>query len=148
MKTLPVTATDDQIRALVVEWSELLAARRFGDALAMFPCADEEMDWTAESLANWISNYGFDEPYPDGKRFTLTSLLDLPTSQRAIEKCIEVDRENLYGLPPESYLGMVHYNDVPLDNEPSDLTARFHIKKIGTDQMTLELYPPPSAKRL
>ena len=33
---------------------------------------------------------------------------------------------------------MVHYNDVPLDGSPSDLTARFHIKKVSDDKLTLE----------
>jgi hypothetical protein len=51
---------------------------------------------------------------------------------------MEVDRENLYGLDPQHYLGMVHYGYVPLDGQCSDLTARFHIKKIGDDRLTLE----------
>ena len=33
---------------------------------------------------------------------------------------------------------MVHYDDVPLDGEPSDLTARFHIKRVDDGTMTLE----------
>lgn len=138
MKTLPITATDEEIKALVVEWSELLADGQFAEALAMFPNTDEEIDWTPESLANWISNYGFDEPYPDGRKYKLTSLRDLPNFNEIIEKGIDVDRENLYGLSPDGYVGMVHYDDVPLDGEPSDLTARFHIKKIGPSKITLE----------
>ena len=33
---------------------------------------------------------------------------------------------------------MVHYDNVPLDGKPSDLTARFHIKKIEGGHITLE----------
>ena len=138
MKTLSITATDDEIRTLVIEWSELLAEGQFAEALAMFPNSDEEVDWTPESLANWISNYGFDEPYPDGRKYTLTSLRALPNFREVIKKSIDVDRKNLYGLSPDEYMGMVHYDDVPLDGKPSDLTARFHIKKIGESQITLE----------
>jgi len=65
MKTLPINASNDGIKKLVVEWSEMLAAGKFKEALDMFPNGDEEMEWTPESLAFWISNYGYDEPYPD-----------------------------------------------------------------------------------
>jgi hypothetical protein len=33
---------------------------------------------------------------------------------------------------------MVHYNDVPLDGQRSDLTARFHIKRMASGRITLE----------
>lgn len=49
-----------------------------------------------------------------------------------------VDRENLYGLDPQKYLGMVHYEYVPLSGFCSDLTGRFHIKRVGEHHLTLE----------
>ena len=57
-----------------------------------------------------------------------------------------VNRKNLYGLDPALYLGMVHYDDVPVKGYPedpltsyrSDMTARFHIKRFGSDRLTLE----------
>ena len=55
-----------------------------------------------------------------------------------ILKAIKADREHMFGLNPKDYVGMVHYNDVPLDGEPSDLTARFHIKKVEPAALTLE----------
>jgi len=33
---------------------------------------------------------------------------------------------------------MVHYDDVPLSGYRSDLTARFHIMRVGEDRLTLE----------
>jgi len=116
----------------------MLAAGKFKEALDMFPNGDEEMEWTPESLAFWISSYGYDEPYPDGRKYKLTSLLALDNAKEIIEKSIEVSRELPDDLTPDLYLGTVDYDDVPLDGEPSDLTARFNIKKVGTDQITLE----------
>lgn len=93
---------------------------------------------TPEELEAWIKNYGSLDPFPDGRTFELTSLWALENAEDLIADSIEVDRESLYGLDPEHYLGMVHYEDVPLNGAPSDLTARFHIKKVGKDELTLE----------
>ena len=138
MKTFHMNATDDEIKAIVVEWSELLAEGRFAEALAMFPSSNAEMEWTPELLEYWISNYGCPEPYPGDRKHTLTSLSALDNAEEIIRDRIDVDRENLYGLSPEHYVGMVHYDDVPLDGKPSDLTARFHIKKVGSERIALE----------
>ena len=135
MRTLEITATDAEIKALVVEWSELLAQKRFQDALDMFPCAEPV---TAEELELTIAGYGSTELFPDGRRFEVTTLLGRDDKDDIIESRIDVDRENLYGLDPAEYLGMVHYDDVPLNGERSDLTARFHIKRAGRDRLTLE----------
>ena len=147
MITLPVTATDDQIRALVVRWSELLAQKRFADALEMFPHSVEELDWTPETLQDVIAGYGViggdaeTQQYllddHGVERFEITSILSRADRNEIISK-IDVDRQNLYGLDPNRYLGMIHYEDVPLSGFRSDLTARFHIKRVGTDELTLE----------
>lgn len=136
IRMLPLNATDNDIKQSVIEWSELLAQKRFADAIAMFEY--EEPELTPEELELWIKNYGSPDPFPDGRSYELTSLLALENAEDIIANSIEVDRENLYGLDPEQYLGMVHYNDVPLNGAPSDLTARFHIKKVGDDKLTLE----------
>jgi hypothetical protein len=136
MHTFATTSSDDEIKEAVVEWSELIAQKRFADALAMFPPAEPEM--TADELAKWIAGYGCPEPYPDGRTYELTSLRALPEFETIFRDRIDVDRENLYGLDPAEYIGMVHYDDVPLNGRPSDLTARFHIKKLGEDRITLE----------
>jgi len=47
MKTIPVTASDDDIRNLVVDWSELMAARDFDAAFAMLAFDNSEWDLDA-----------------------------------------------------------------------------------------------------
>ena len=103
-------------------------------ALGMFPSV---APITENELEYWIENYGSPDPYPDGRKYKLTSITAQPDADRFIEKSIEIDRENLYGLDPAEYLGMVHYDNVPLNGQPSDLTARFQIKRIS-DAITLE----------
>lgn len=134
MKTFPTTVSDDELRAAVAEWSELLAQQRYADALVMFESAEP---MTPEELAPWIANYGSPDPFPDGRTFAITSLQALSDKEAIIAK-IDVDRVNLYGLDPQHYQGMVHYDGVPLNGSPSDLTARFHIRKVGADRITLE----------
>ncbi len=110
----------------------------YQQALDMFPVSKKENDWTAEELEVWISNYGCPGPTLGEPMRRITSLMDRKDSQEIIQRCIDVDREHLFGLNPDLYLGMVHYNDVPLDGERSDLTARFHILKVGAHELTLE----------
>lgn len=147
MRTLPLTASDQEIRGLVVEWSELLAAKRYRDALDLLPHSDEEVHWTPERLEKVIAGYGVPDSDPDTlryllahhqvSRFEITPLAGRPDRHEIIAK-IAVDRRNLYGLDPCRYLGMVHYEEVPLSGFRSDLTARFHIKRVGPDRLTLE----------
>jgi len=136
MHTFSASASDDEVKQAVVEWSELLAQKRFDAALAMF--LPEDTSFTAADLQNWIANYGSPDPYPGGKTYELTSLRALPEFEAIVRDRIEVNRQDLFGLNPAQYVGMVHYDSVPLDHQPSDLTARFHIKKIGADRITLE----------
>jgi hypothetical protein len=142
---ISIRSSDDDIRKLVVEWSEAIARGDFASAVAMFP---SEGDWTPELLRKTIQGYGV----PDIDKETLASMLEqwevdefrittifgVTDPEEFIRTAIDVDRENLYGLDSRLYLGMVHYNDVPLSGYVSDLTARFHIKKVATDQLTLE----------
>jgi hypothetical protein len=50
MRTLAIDASDDEIRSLVVEWHELLAQRRYSEALELLPHSTIEVDWTPELL--------------------------------------------------------------------------------------------------
>jgi hypothetical protein len=141
MITFPESATDDVIRNAVVAWSELLARERYTEALEMFLHTPESLGfgWTPEHLQDWISNYGCARvDFDSGEYRKVTSFHDRPEVELQVRKAIDVDRKSLYGLDPKQYLGMVHYNDVPLDGEPSDLTARFHIKKVDGGRITLE----------
>ncbi len=133
--------SEEEIRKAVVEWSELLAKRKFAKAFSMFPHTSESFgfEWTPEHLEDWVSNYGCArKDFDSGEFREVSSLFEQPNSEQLIRNAIKVDRKSLYGLDPAHYAGMVHYVDVPLDGEPSDLTARFHIKKVGDDGLTLE----------
>ncbi|MBW3671135.1 MAG: hypothetical protein KY432_05615, partial [Acidobacteria bacterium] len=139
MKTFSESASDAEIKRLVAEWSELMARKEFSAALEMFQC-DPDALFTAEQLEEWLSSYGYDEALPDGARYEVTTLLGRPDADEIVETKIEVDRKNLYGLDPGTYVGRVHFDDIPLNGERSDLTARFNIRKAGSGLLTLELY--------
>lgn len=143
-RTLPLDCSDKEIRDLVLEWSELLAAENYAGALALLPSVPDE--WTPEILRLTIEGYGVPDLDPEVllslhqehgvERFVVKSLRDSVDLDPT--KSIDVDRKNQYGLDPAEYLGMVHYRDVPLNSGPSDLTARFYIKRFGSDCLMLE----------
>jgi hypothetical protein len=148
MRTLPLTASDEEIRLLVVEWSELLAAKRYQEALELLPPNNED-GWTPAILEQVIRGYGVPaDADPETTKqllahhkvsqFEITPLAGRPDREAIIAK-INVDQKHLFGLDPQKgYLGMVHYDDVPLSGFRSDLTARFCIKRVGADRLTLE----------
>jgi hypothetical protein len=141
MTTFTANCSDDEIRGAVVKWSGLLAQGKYAAALGMFLHTAESFgfEWTPEHLEDWISNYGCArKDFDSGEYRRVTSLFDQPDSAQFIRRVIKVDREHLFGLDPNEYVGMVHYYDVPLDGEASDLTARFHIKRVDETTITLE----------
>ncbi|MGI8904948.1 MAG: hypothetical protein ACR2IE_00450 [Candidatus Sumerlaeaceae bacterium] len=147
-KQLPVAADDMQIKELVVEWSEHLAHKRYAEALGMIPSANAEMEWTPVLLEKVILGYGVLDIDSDSlqgllnhwevSEFEVTTLIGREDRDEIIREKIDVDRENHFGLDQSKYLGMVHYDDVPLCGYRSDLTARFCIKKLGDDFLSLE----------
>ena len=148
VRRFPFDASDDAIRMLIVEWSELLAQKRFADALGMFLHFDEEINWMPQTLERVIAGFGVLDP-DDGviesmlqdwgvERFEITTLVGRPDKNEIIRDKICVNRDSLYGLDPAKYVGMVHYYDVPLSGLRSDLTARFHIKRLDPQTLTLE----------
>jgi hypothetical protein len=141
MTRFATDCSDEEIRKAVVEWSELLVLGEYAAALRMFPHTSESFgfEWTPEDLEDWISNYGCArKDYDSGEYRKITSLFEQPGCEEFIRKAIKVDRKHLFGRDPKRYVGMVHYDDVPLDGEPSDLTARFHIKRVDGSALTLE----------
>lgn len=144
MKTLPINASDDEIRQLVVEWNRLLSNEQYKEAIDLFSSCGEKT-WLPEQLEKTISGYGM-PCNPDNE--TLLLLLNeweverfvmSPIHIEKIDSSIEVDRDNLYGMNPNEYLGMVHFFDIPLCGYLSDLTARFNIRRIEEEKITLEL---------
>jgi len=148
IRRFPFNADDDAIKTLIVEWSELLAQKRFADALSMFLHFDDEVEWTPETLEQVIAGFGILDPDEDViqamlkewgvERFEVTTLAGRTDKDEIIRDKIRVDREKLYGLDPKNYAGMVHYYDIPLSGFRSDLTARFHIKRLAPQTLTLE----------
>lgn len=146
MITLPVTCTDDEIRQVVVDWSELLAAGKFDEALEMCP-PKSDSHWTSDLLQRNIAGYGFPDEEPEGlarlharhgvEKLEITPLLGREDADDIIAG-IDVDRENLYGMEAGEYTGMVHYDGVPLSHMRSDLTAIFAIRRVDPDRIALE----------
>jgi len=67
--------------------------------------------------------------------YKITSIFDNKEKDKIINS-IEVSRD--WNFKDGNIIGMVHYDCVPLNGELSDLTARFHIKKIDENNITLK----------
>lgn len=137
MLTVAASASDEEIKAIVGRWVECLVRGDYEAALALLYAGPESPEWTPEMLRAWIENYGTDVPAEDGRVFRVTPMEDAVLPPDLTGHAFDVDRENARGLDPAGYAGMVHF-DLPLDGEWSDLTARFHIRKLG-DELALEL---------
>lgn len=143
MKTLLLNASHNEIRQLVVEWNHLLSNEQYEEAIELIPSCKEKL-WSPEQLKKAISGYGAPLNPDDETLLYLLSEWEVdrfimsPINNENIESSIEVDRDNLYGMNPNEYLGMVHFYDIPLSGYLSDLTARFNIRKIGEQKLTLE----------
>lgn len=144
---LPLDSTDFDIRDVVAVWWEHVASDEFGTAIKMVQPAPGRGEWTPELLAATIRGYGNSDLDLDTlsmmhdewgvSEFKAASIVD-HAEREAILADIKVDRDALYGLNPESYVGMVHFQDVPLHGGRSDMTARFHIARAGADCICLE----------
>jgi hypothetical protein len=135
MRTLPLTCSDDDIRQLVVEWWELVAAGKFRDALEMLPHDDSQVTWTPEYLEQTIATYGAGKPYPGDPKWEAGSIHARP-DPGAVIRGIDVDRDEVDENDPD-HLGIIHFDDVPLKQRVSTMTARFQIKRAGGDRLTL-----------
>ena len=134
MRTLPLTCSDDEIRQLVVEWWELVAAGKFREALDLVPHNDSEVTWTPKYLEVTIATHGAG-PRNTDPRVEAGSIFAQPDPQ-AIIRAIQVDRDGFDEDDP-AYLGIVHFDDVPLKERLSTMTARFDIMRVGPDRLTL-----------
>lgn len=150
MRVLSINATDREIKDLVVEWIELLAQEKYEDALSLFSGDVVKSNWTPEKLKMCINKYGvieLDLPTLNGmleeygvEEFKVTSLFTRDDADKIINDSIDVDRESLYGLNPDEYVGMIHFKDIPLSGYLSDLTARFYIKRVDSSYIALEFF--------
>ncbi|RZJ11143.1 MAG: hypothetical protein EOP39_06985 [Rubrivivax sp.] len=142
--TLPLAATDQQIRDIVKAWSELLAQEDHEAALSLIPSASGR--WTPDRLRRAIEGYGVAEQDEATlallleehgvERFVVTSLNDQADFDPI--RHIDVDRGDPFDVETGKSFGSVLYTDIPLNGSPSDLTAEFDIKRCGLDALTLE----------
>lgn len=141
MKTLPITASKEEIRELVIEWNELLAQEKYKEAFEMFPAENNELDWTPELLESAVYTYGCPgytreeaEREFGSSDYKVTSILDNPDKNKIIES---IDISSDYGWMGKNDIAVIHYDHVPLNGVMSDLTARFFVRKVTDDKLTL-----------
>src|SRR4051812_18103411 len=109
VRTLRAKCSDDDIRKLVIEWWELIAAGKYKQALEMFAHKDDGgIVWTPDTLEEGIATGCCMSP-PRGRPQSLRKQKDADR----IVKAMNVDREHLFGLDPKKYCGMVHYEHPP-----------------------------------
>ena len=143
MKMLPINAEVHEIKAVLVEWTELMAQEKYTEALELIPYDEfhyyEENEWTPELLEAVVNGYGIvfstkEELIEDfGCINKITSLNAMPDRDEIIES-IEIEHD-LKWLR-ENDLAEIWY-DVPLNGKQSDLTGRFIIRKIDEQHITL-----------
>ena len=141
MRTLPITASKEEIRELVIEWNELLAQEKYREAFEMFPVENNELDWTPELLESAVYTYGCPgytreeaEREFGSSDYKVTSILENPDKDKIIES---IDISSDYGWMGKNDIAVIHYDHVPLNGVMSDLTARFFVRKVTDDKLTL-----------
>lgn len=156
IRTLPIGAKKSEILKLLIEWTELLAKQEYAEALGMFQHYDYDFEWTPELLESAVYGYGcFGYTRAEAEKefgssdYQVTSLWNNP-NRESILKSIDIDYDtvteeqakkgDLSTMDFENIMGCVHYSDVPLNEEASDLTAIFWIKKLSENQFTLMFY--------
>ena len=141
MRTLPITASKEEIRKLVIEWNELLVQEKYKEAFEMFPAENNELDWTPELLESAVYTYGCPgytreeaEREFGSSDYKVTSILENPDKDKIIES---IDISSDYGWMGKNDIAVIHYDHVPLNGTMSDLTARFFVRKVTDDKLTL-----------
>lgn len=165
MKTLPISAGQEQIEALVIEWNELLAQEKYVEAMSLILYDNtQEIDgkpwiWTPEKLEAAVFTYGqpwytkqeMEQLYgPDWPDYKVTSLLNSTNSDKLLQdirieinlfdSVISPEQAKMWGIDKldfENIIGDVYYDGMPFNDERSDLTAIFWIKKVDKQNVTL-----------
>ncbi len=141
LRTLPVDAGREQILELLADWTELLAEERYQEALDSFLVDSSEVDWTPELLESAVYGYGCgghtrEEAAKEFGRadYKVTSLRNSPR-RAEIHQRIDISSDYAWMGPDD--IAVIHYDGVPLNGEPSDLTAKFFLRKLDETAMTL-----------
>ncbi len=140
MKILPITASQEEIKKLVIEWNELLAQEKYKEALEMF-LIDESHVWTPELLESAVYGYGCPGyTREEAKKefgsadYKVTSIFDNPNRDKILES---IDISSAYKWIGENDIAVIHYDNIPLNGMMSDLTAKFFVRKINNNEITL-----------
>jgi|GEM_PF-4311518 hypothetical protein len=158
MLTASVAEGEEGIRVLVRHWMALLAEDRYEKALEILyqdpekrpgsiPSGGYTPHWTADELRTVVKFYGnYDNLLEEGEEpYRVVPITEATRQRFELWLRVEyIEGEATWGLDPTFYAGIVHV-DLPLDvrddyDRPSDVTARLFIRKIGSDQLALELY--------
>lgn len=142
MRTLPITASKEEIQQLVIEWNELLAQEKYKEAFEMFPVVEDyEQDWTPELLESAVYTYGCPgytreeaEKEFGSADYKVTSILENPDKDKIINS---IDISSDYAWAGSDEIAVIHYDNVPLNGKMSDLTAIFSVRKINDNEITL-----------
>ena len=107
----------------------------------MFPAENNELDWTSELLESAVYTYGCPgytreeaEKEFGSSDYKVTSILENPDKDKIIES---IDISSDYGWMGKNDIAVIHYDHVPLNGVMSDLTARFFVRKVTDDKLTL-----------
>lgn len=142
LRTLPASAGELEIIKLLIEWTEFLAQEKYKEALDMFLLDEHnESHWTPELLESAIYTYGCpgytreqaEEEFGSAD-YKVTSVLENPDKDKIIAG---IDISSDYSWMGRNDTAVIHYDHVPLNGKMSDLTARFFLRKIDSNTVTL-----------
>jgi hypothetical protein len=150
MKTLLISASDEDVKNVIRQWVGFLAGEQYDKALELISPAvlpgSGSLDhkaaprWTAQLLEAVINHYGLPEPVDDSTHRYKVAPVDA-SLQAMFEARLDVDRQH-FKASGQTYVGTIHV-DLPLIYEDrvslSDLTARFYLSPITEAEMVLAL---------
>lgn len=143
MQILSVNASEDEIKEVLVEWTERMAQEQYAEALEFIPYDTlhlyEDNEWTPELLESVVCGYGLagltkEEVLQEfGCLHKITSLNDM-ADREDILNSIEINYD--FSWFKGNDIAEIWY-DVPLNGTQSDLTGRFLLRKTDEQHMML-----------
>ena len=142
LRTLPADADELELIKLLIEWTEYLAQEKYKEEFELFLLDENnELDWTPALLESAVYTYGCPgytreeaEREFGSADYKVTSILDNPDKEEIIAG---MDISSDYGWMGREDLAVIHYDHVPLNGKISDLTARFFVRRISDEELTL-----------
>lgn len=108
----------------------------------MFPVVEDfELHWTPELLESAVYTYGcpgYTREEAEEKfgfsNYKVTSILENPDKDKIIDS---IDISSDYSWMGKDDVAVIHYDNVPLNGKMSDLTAKFFVRKVNDNEITL-----------